>query len=43
VESAADTVFLNGLIDDVLARRVDPAGAVDHLLERADLPPDATP
>lgn len=43
VESAADAGFLDGLIDDVLARRVDPAGAVDRVLERADLPPDAAP
>jgi LAO/AO transport system kinase len=43
VEGASDTAFLDGLIDDVLARRVDPAGAVDRLLERAGLPPDAVP
>ncbi len=43
VESAGDAAFLDGLIDDVLARRVDPAGAVDRLLERAGLPPDAAP
>ena len=42
VESAADPAFLDALIDEVLARRVDPAGAVDRVLERAGLPPDAT-
>jgi LAO/AO transport system kinase len=36
VEAAGDDV-LPGLIDDVMARRVDPSGAVDRLLERADL------
>ena len=43
LESAADTRFLEGLIDDVLARRVDPAGAVDRVLERAGLPSDPVP
>ena len=43
VETAADAAFLDGLIDEVLARRVDPAGAVDRVLERAGLPPDAAP
>ena len=43
METAADAAFLDGLIDEVLARRVDPAGAVDRVLERAGLPPDAAP
>jgi len=37
VEAAADTAFVDGLIDDVLARRVDPSGAVDRVLGRAGL------
>ncbi len=37
VEAAGDEEFLPGLIDDVMARRVDPSGAVDRLLERARL------
>jgi len=37
VDQAADAAFLDGLIDDVLERRVDPAGAVDRVLERARL------
>lgn len=43
VESTADAAFLDALIDEVLARRVDPAGAVDRVLERAGLPPDPAP
>ena len=39
----ADAAFLDGLIDEVMARRVDPAGAVNRVLERAGLPPDAAP
>ena len=37
VEAAADPAFVDGLIDDVLARRVDPSGAVDRVLGRAGL------
>jgi len=38
VEAAtADEGFLEPLIDDVLARRVDPSAAVDTVLERAGL------
>lgn len=37
VAAAADPAFEDGLIDDVLARRVDPSGAVDRLLGRAGL------
>lgn len=37
VDQAADAAFLDGLIDDVLERRVDPSGAVDRVLERARL------
>ncbi len=37
VDAASDPGFLPGLIDDVMARRVDPSGAVDRLLERARL------
>ena len=37
VDAAGDPGFLSGLIDDVMARRVDPSGAVDRLLERARL------
>ena len=40
VEAAADPAFVNGLIDDVLARRVDPSGAVDRVLGRAGLDGD---
>ena len=32
--AAADAAFLDGLIDEVLARAVDPATAVDRVLER---------
>jgi LAO/AO transport system kinase len=39
VDAAADPAAMDALIDDVLARRVDPSGAVDRILERADLPP----
>ena len=37
IEAAADPAFVDGLIDDVLARRVDPSGAVDRVLGRAGL------
>ena len=37
VEAASDPAFVNDLIDDVLARRVDPSGAVDRILGRAGL------
>jgi LAO/AO transport system kinase len=37
VDAAAEPAFLDGLIDEVLARRVDPARAVDRVLERAGL------
>jgi GTPase len=39
VDTAADPAFVEALIDDVLARRVDPAEAVDRILGRADLSP----
>jgi LAO/AO transport system kinase len=37
LDAAADPPFVEGLIDEVLARRVDPAEAVDRLLGRAGL------
>lgn len=37
VDAAADPEFLAAVIDDVMARAIDPSGAVDLLLERADL------
>jgi LAO/AO transport system kinase len=37
VESSADAAFLDGLIDEILDRRIDPSGAVDRVLERAGL------
>jgi len=37
VDAAADEEFLDGLIDDVLGRRLDPSAAVDRVLDRADL------
>ena len=37
VDSQADGEFLDGLISEVLARRLDPSGAVDRVLERAGL------
>ncbi|HEX2507016.1 MAG TPA: hypothetical protein VHK23_01755, partial [Miltoncostaeaceae bacterium] len=37
VDAAADAAFMDALIDEVLARRVDPPGAVDELLRRAGL------
>jgi GTPase len=37
VDGAADPAFMDALIDEVLARRVDPPGAVDELLRRAGL------
>ena len=40
VEAAADPAFVDGLIDDVLARRVDPSGAVNRVLGRAGLDGD---
>ena len=36
-DAAADPAFMDALIDEVLARRVDPAEAVDELLRRAGL------
>jgi LAO/AO transport system kinase len=37
VETAAEPGFVDGLVDDVLERRLDPAAAVGRLLERAGL------
>jgi len=37
VDAAADPEFVDGLIDDVLGRRLDPSGAVDRVLDRAGL------
>jgi LAO/AO transport system kinase len=37
LDAAADADFVEGLIDDVLGRRLDPAGAVDRVLGRAGL------
>lgn len=37
LDRAADPAFLDGLIDEVLERRLDPAGAVDRVLDRAGL------
>ena len=37
VDAAADPAFMDALIDEVLARRVDPAEAVDRILGRAGL------
>jgi len=37
VDAAADPGFVGGVLDDVMARTTDPSGAVDLLLERADL------
>ena len=37
VDSEADAEFLDGLITEVLARRLDPSGAVDRVLERAGI------
>ena len=37
VDAAADPDFVGGVLDDVMARTTDPSGAVDLLLERADL------
>ncbi len=37
VEATTTTTFLDGLIDEVMDRRLDPSGAVDHILERAGL------
>jgi LAO/AO transport system kinase len=37
LDAAADPAFVDALLDDVLARRVDPAGAVDRVLGRAGL------
>ena len=37
VEAEADPAFLDGLVSDVLARRLDPSGAVDRVLERAGI------
>jgi LAO/AO transport system kinase len=35
LDAAADPAFVEGLIDEILARRLDPSGAVDRVLERA--------
>jgi GTPase len=35
VDAAADPAFVEGLIDEILARRLDPSGAVDRVLRRA--------
>jgi LAO/AO transport system kinase len=35
VDAAADPAFVEGLIDEILARRLDPSGAVDQVLRRA--------
>jgi GTPase len=35
VDAAAEPAFIDALIDDVLARRLDPSGAIDRVLERA--------
>ena len=40
VEAAGDAAFLHGLLDEVMARRIDPSSAVDRLLERAGLDGD---
>jgi LAO/AO transport system kinase len=37
VDAASDPEFVDGLIDDVLGRRLDPPGAVDRVLGRAGL------
>jgi LAO/AO transport system kinase len=37
VDAAADPEFVDGLIEEVLARRLDPSGAVDRVLGRAGL------
>jgi LAO/AO transport system kinase len=37
VDAAYDPAFVDGLIDDVLGRRLDPPGAVDRVLGRAGL------
>lgn len=39
VDASADADFLEGLIGEVLRRRLDPAAAVDRVLERAGLRP----
>ncbi len=36
LDAAAEPAFVEGLIDEILARRLDPSGAVDRVLERAD-------
>jgi LAO/AO transport system kinase len=38
LDQASDPGVVAGLIDEVLARRLDPAGAVDRLLERLETP-----
>ncbi len=35
VEAAADPAFIDGLIDAIMDRTIDPSGAVDQVLERA--------
>lgn len=37
LDRAADSEFLDGIIEEVLERRIDPAGAVDRVLDRAGL------
>ena len=37
LDAASDPEFVDGLIDDVLGRRLDPPGAVDRVLGRAGL------
>ncbi len=37
LDAAADPAFVDGLIDEVLGRRLDPAEAVDRVLGRAGL------
>ena len=42
VEAAADEAFLDALIDEVVDRRLDPAAAVNRVLERAGLEPSSS-
>ena len=41
VDAAADEAFVDALIDEVADRRLDPAAAVDRVLERAGLEPSS--
>jgi LAO/AO transport system kinase len=43
LDAAADEAFVESLIDEVAERRLDPAGAVDRVLERAGLEPPPPP